>query len=156
MITKLSDKMALTFYRIQRDGIGPYHLNNIKWQTTSHSDENHPIPEDDFHLSNNNSLSLDKSLDKELFKELSFAKEISFLFHNTDNALYCFESMNQLIEWFNLEEIYTLLTNNFEIIKIISSEYLLGNKQAIVHKKHFQLIDSISCWQEFETRGLDF
>ena len=127
------------FYRIERHDDGPYCLLDESWMKSYHGDENHPGPRDDFSIEG-----------RLLFIEI--LEKFQFL----EKAVYCFSSKEQLLDWFMFEELIELFKRNFKIIKIISNNYIIAQKQAVVHYDHKEIIDDISSYKEMNERFLNF
>lgn len=124
------------FFRIEKDGIGPYNFYaEYEWQTHPHTTKTQPGPFQDKTYDG-------KLLGKKISELDFFIREVSF----------CFSTKRKLQQWFCDDELKYLLNDGFEILKISSFNYIIAKKQAVVLKKTATTIDKISSYIEFTTR----
>lgn len=128
------------FYRIEKDGEGPYCLSSDAWKRQGHGFLNTPSPYED--------NIIDNSMD--LRSAIRFIDKM-------ENFLFCFSSIEQMIDWFMGEEIQILIEKfKYSIVKVEATKYVLGMKQAVFHKDSYKIVNKISSFKEFEERILDF
>jgi len=126
-------KRQQVFYRIEKEGVGPYQ-EDTDWQTCTHSKRNgRPAPICDKFI-----IASSKDIENEFFEYTSGWDNFPYKDMN-----FGFISLYSLTEWFSKMELKNLDHLGFKISKYSSTEWVLFARQAAFTRDKFLGIVSI-------------